>query len=690
MGNNTVTLDTTNRQQMLAYELIANTNSSFFLTGRAGSGKTTFLNNVQKMVRDKQFLTLAPTGVAAILAGGDTIHSFFGLPMQVCTPGTVGKMSQAKILTLLHTDTIIIDEVSMARCDLIDAIDFTMRYYMRNNLPFGGKQMVFVGDMFQLPPVSRAADREVLQDIYRTDSFFFYQANAIKRLRLVKIEFEKVYRQEDADFLKLLDDVRLHRVTPFDLMRLNTRLRTPSKADGAVITLASRNETADQINQSRLDAIGAPEFSFEGTVEGNFDEKRFPVEKTLRLKVGAQVMFTRNDSHRRWANGTLATVSELSENEIKVSLTTGETYQVDCCSWESFVYEYDSEAKKLKKEIQGTFTQYPLKLAWAITIHKSQGTTFDKMVLDLSKGIFAPGQLYVALSRVKSLDGLFLTRSIIPQYARTSQEVLNFAGDYNNLQSVTNEIESGKAVYAAFKENDYDTAAVQYLRLIQRKTKEGDIAEAMHQAKRMMSTMISDEALYGAIDGIPETLAASRSWDEEFLVALLALYSGDYELAIDCCNDLILRQPCADTLFIKARALAMLGRDTEADEVNVTLADFFDMSTPDAKVLYEIAMLNDRIGDPCLDYMKSLVDIRPKYDRGILAMRNLLSHADIKVETDHDKENELVDAFNSDMSDEDFAQKLKMARKEVAKSVTDLVNRIRKMSFNQDSEQENA
>ena len=594
-------------------------------------------------------------------------------------------MSQAKILTLLHSDTIIIDEVSMARCDLIDAIDFTIRCYMRNNLPFGGKQMVFVGDMFQLPPVSRAADREVLRDIYSTDSFFFYHANAIKRLRLVKIEFEKVYRQEDADFLKLLDDVRLHKITPFDLMKLNTRLRTPSKEDGAVITLASRNETADQINQSRLDAIDATEFTFEGTVEGVFDEKRFPVEKTLRLKVGAQVMFTRNDPHRRWANGTLATIKELSENEIKVTLPNDETYQVDCCSWESFAFEYDSETKKLKKERQGTFTQFPLKLAWAITIHKSQGTTFDKMILDLSKGIFAPGQLYVALSRVKSLAGLFLTKSIIPQYARTSQEVLNFSGDYNNLQSVTNEIESGKAVYAALKENDYDTVAVQYLRLIHKKATEDDIAEAIHQAKRMMSTMIGDETLFGAIGNIPETLAASRSWDEEFLVALFALYSGDYELAIGCCNDLLQRQADANVLFIKARALSKLGRIQEADETNITLSNFFDMSTPDAKVLYEIAMLNETIGDPCLEYMRNLVDIRPKYDRGILAMRQLLKHAGIQVETNPDKANELIDEFNSDMPEEDFARMLKTARKEAASSVADLVNRIRKMSFEQES-----
>ena len=675
------TLNTNDKQQMLAYELIAHTNSSFFLTGRAGTGKTTFLKNVQELVKEKQFLTLAPTGVAAILAGGDTIHSFFGLPMQVCTPGTIGKMSKTRILTLLHADTIIIDEVSMARCDLIDAIDYTMRHYLRNSLPFGGKQMVFVGDMFQLPPVVKPVDREVLQDIYRADSYFFYRSFAIQRLRLVKIEFEKIYRQEDADFLKMLDDIRLHKVTPFDLARLNSRLCTPTKEDGSVITLASRNDTADQINQSRLDAIDALEFAYEGTVEGVFDEKRFPVEKTLRLKVGAQVMFTRNDQTRRWANGTLATVAELSENEIKVRLDNGKVYQVECCSWESFTYEYDSEKKKLTKNQQGAFTQFPLKLAWAITIHKSQGTTFEKMVLDLSRGVFAPGQLYVALSRVRSLDGLFLTRSIIPQFAQTSQEVLNFAGDYNNLQSVTNEIESGKAVYAAFRDNDYDAASAQYLRLIHKKASEGDIAEAIQQAGRLMNTMIADEHLFGAIDGIPENLAASRSWDEEFLVALLGLYCGNYELALDCANDLLLRKHCSEVLFIKARALTKLEHLSEADEANVALSEFFDMSKPDAKVLYEIAMLNDRIGDPCLDYMKCLVDIRPKYDRGILAMRGFLKKAIIPVEGNPDKENELLDAFNSDQSDDEFASLLKKARKEAAKSVSDLVNRIRKMDF---------
>jgi len=685
MNGTPTTIDNTNKQQMLAYELIANTNSCFFLTGRAGSGKTTFLNNVQKIVKWKQFLTLAPTGVAAILAGGDTIHSFFGLPLEVCTPGTIGEMNQAKILTLIHSDTIIIDEISMARCDLIDAVDHTIRHYMHNNLPFGGKQIVFVGDMFQLPPVCKPSDRHVLQDIYQTDVFFFYQANAIKRLRLCKIEFEKVYRQADADFLELLDNVRLHKVSPDDLMRLNSRIHTPSKEDGAVITLTSRNDIADQINTNQLNAIDTPEFIFEGTVEGNFDVKRFPVEKTLRLKEGAQIMFTRNDSLRRWANGTLGTVSKLSDNEIRVTLNNGETYRVDCCSWESYAFEYDKEKKKLRKELQGTFTQYPLKLAWAITIHKSQGTTFDKMILDLNKGIFLPGQLYVALSRVRTLDGLFLTKNVIPQYAQTSQEVLDFSGDFNNLQVVLNEIESGKAVYSALRENDYDAAAAQYLRLVYKKTLDGDIAEAIHQSKRLMNTMISDESLYGLVEGVPSNLSASQSWDEEFLVALFALYSGNYELALSCCNDLVKRQPCTDVLFLKARALTMLGRNSEADDVNVALSEFFDMSVPDMKVLFEIATLNERIGEPSVEYMKHLVDVRPKYDHGIIAMRQMLCRAGIMLDRNHDGENELLDAFCSTMPDDEFLILLKKARQVASKSVSDLVNRIRRLTFSKEN-----
>ena len=448
-------IDKNNKEQLQAFDFIANTNSSFFLTGRAGTGKTTFLHNVQKMV-GKNFVILAPTGVAAILAGGDTIHSFFGLPLEVCAPGTCGRMNPERILTLRHADTIIIDEVSMVRCDIIDAIDYTMRKMLRTTLPFGGKQVIFMGDMFQLPPVVKTGvEKEMLRDVYRTEEFFFYKANVIKRMRLAKIEFQKVYRQdEDQTFLRILENVRLNKVTPEDIMQLNKRVQSPTAEDELVITLASVNKTADKINQERLAAIDAEAFLYEGTITGKFEEKKFPVDLELYLKVGAQVMFTRNDQQRRWANGTLAKVVKLNKDEIHVKLESGDTYVVPCCSWDSCTYEYDRETKKIKKEVVGTFTQYPLKLAWAITVHKSQGMTFDKMSIDLSRGFFASGQLYVALSRVRTLEGLFLSRNIVPQYAYTNREIISFAIGYNDDRTINNEIESGKAVFELLQKNE--------------------------------------------------------------------------------------------------------------------------------------------------------------------------------------------------------------------------------------------
>ncbi|WP_092070945.1 AAA family ATPase [Prevotella sp. tf2-5] len=674
-------IDTQNKQQVMAFELIANTNSSFFLTGRAGTGKTTFLRNVQKMV-DKQFITLAPTGVAAILAGGDTIHSFFGLPMDVCTPGTLGKMNEARILTLIHTDTIIIDEVSMVRCDIIDAIDYTMRKTLRSSLPFGGKQMIFVGDMFQLPPVlKKGVESDLMHDLYHADDCFFYKADAIKRMRVVKIEFQKVYRQEDEVFLKILESVRLNKTTPEILMRLNERVCQPTKEDGMVITLASRNCTADSVNQKCLAEIEAEEYTYEGTVTGKFEEKRFPVDMTLKLKVGAQVMFTRNDQHKRWVNGTIGTVTKLAKDEIQVT-TGGATYVVPNCSWESYSYEYDKEERKMKKELMGTFTQYPLRLAWAITVHKSQGMTFDKLYLDLSRGMFAAGQLYVALSRVRSLDGLFLSRPIIPQYAHTSREVLSYASGYNDEHVISNEIESGKAVYQLLAHHDYDEAAKQYLMLVQKKAADGDIKEAMQQAKRFLDTVICDEELFGCIDEVPEELIAADHWAPKFLVALLSLYAGKYEQALAYADSVLSQHQCQEVLYVKSRCLAKLERYQEADAVNVLMGDVFDMSTPDVKVLYMIAMLNElHIGDPGLNLMQELLKARPKYDKGILSLRYLMKRKGLSLVKASDDPRELVDDFNSDITEEEFAQRLRTAHEKAPKAVEYLLRLIRKQVF---------
>lgn len=686
MKNNTQPrIDESNPQQMLAYELIANTNSSFFLTGRAGTGKTTFLKNVQELVTHKQFITLASTGVAANLAGGDTVHSFFGLPLEVCTPGTFGNVKQARILTLLHVDTIIIDEVSMMRCDVVDAVDYTLRKILRTTQPFGGKQIIFVGDMFQLPPVvSQDAERELLHDIYQTNEFFFYKADAIKRIRLPKIEFQKVYRQDgDAQFLHILENIRLNKVTPENIMCLNKRVCQPQKEDGLVITLASLNKTANRINQQRLTEIDSEEFIYEGTVIGQYDDKKMPVDLNLRLKVGAQVMFTRNDVQRRWANGTLGKVVKLTKEEIQVELNNGNTYVVPCCSWDSINYEYDRDSRKLKKEVTGTFTQYPLKLAWAITVHKSQGMTFDKMSLDLSHGLFAAGQLYVALSRVRSLEGLFLSKDVIPQYAYTSREILDYASEYNDEQLINNEIESGKAVYGSLQRNDYDDAAKRYLLLVEKKVVEGDINEAMCQANRFLDTLICDDDLYGCICEVPESLLGDGHWTSIFLAALLCLYANKPEQALEYAEDALAMHHSQEALYIKSRALARLERYAEADKVNGVMGDVFDMATPDAKVLYMIAMLNElHVGDPGLDLMRKLVEARPKYDRGILSMRMLMKGHNILLESP--SESELVEAFNSDIEDVEFATKLKECREKAPKSVAYLIQRIKKQEFNEE------
>ena len=678
-----VQIDTRNRQQMRAYELIADTNCSFFLTGRAGTGKTTFLRNVQKKV-DKQFITLAPTGVAAILAGGETIHSFFGLPLEVCTPETCGRMNATKISTLRHVDTIIIDEVSMVRCDIVDAIDYTLRMVLRTTQPFGGKQIIFVGDMFQLPPVVKpGAERSLLHDIYQTDDFFFYKADVLKHMQLPKIEFRKVYRQcNDEQFLHILEDVRMNKVTPEEISCLNRRVSQPKSDDGMVITLASLNKTAESINQRRLAEIKAKEYTYRGTIEGKFEDKKLPVEINLRLKVGAQVMFTRNDQQKRWANGTLAKVVKLTNDEIHVALNDGSVYQVPLASWDSMSYEYNREERKLKKEKTGTFTQYPLRLAWAITIHKSQGMTFDKMSLDLSRGLFAAGQLYVALSRVRSLDGLFLSTEVNPRYANTSREIIAYASGYNDERVINGEIESGKAVYAALRKNDYDGAAGQYLLQVHKAAQTGDIKEAMRQSKRFLDMLICDDDLIGSIEDVPVNLLPSDHWPSKFLAALLGLYAGKFEQALVWADEVLSNHKCPEILYVKSRALTMLERYKEADEVNVLLAEFFDMATPDAKTLYIIAMLNElHVGDPGLNLMQKLVEIRPNYDRGIHAMRMLMKRHGIML--DKSRECEPVEAFNSGMTEAEFDFRLKECRRKTPESVDSLIESIKRQDFHQ-------
>lgn len=402
----------------------------------------------------------------------------------------------------------------------------------------------------------------------------------------------------------------------------------------------------------------------------------------LKLKVGAQVMFTRNDQQKRWANGTLGTVSKLSKDEIQVTINNRETYAVPCCTWDSISYEYDREERKLKKEVIGTFTQFPLKLAWAITIHKSQGMSFDKLSIDLSRGMFAAGQLYVALSRVRSLRGLYLSRPIIPQYAHTSREVLSYANGYNDVQVITSEIESGKAVYQLLNNHDFDEAAKQYLLLVQKKATEGDIKEAMQQTKRFLDTVICDEDLFGVIDEIPVHLMEADHWAPKFLVALLSLYAGEYEQALKYVESVLASHNCQEAFYVKLRCLVKLGRYSEAGDVSSLIGDVLEKAIPDAKNLYQIGVLNElHLDEPGLKPMQHLIAVRPKYNRGILTLRNMMKRKDLLLVKTFDEPRELVDDFNSDISDKDFAQKLVTCREKAPKEVEYLLRMIRRQEF---------
>lgn len=636
-------------QQRQAYELIKNTYTSFFLTGKAGSGKTTFLRRVQNEI-DKNFVVLAPTGVAAILAGGQTIHSFFGFPLEVMPIGNVGNIKQESCNIIKNVDTIIIDEVSMVRCDIIDAIDATLRSCLCSTAPFGGKQMVFVGDLFQLEPVLvGGTDKEVIRDNYNTDKPFFFKAKVFNQMRLPKIEFEKIYRQEDTNFLGILNNIRKGIVNSDELRLLNNRMSFSAPENEMVITLCSVNKRADQINANRLEAIPKQAYTFEGKIEKEFDEKKIPVSKLLTLKEGAQVMFCRNDQLHRWANGTLGTVSKIDADNIFVKVDDKE-FKVEKVTWEATSYKYDHETKKVEKKVIGTYTQYPLKLAWAITIHKSQGMTFDKIIVDLGKGIFSNGQLYVALSRVKSLDGLFLTHPILPSYVRQSKEVLSYAANYNDDDLIKGEIEKGKQVYESLKKKDYDAASLCLLRMAMTCTKDRKYKEAIYLLRSMFDTMISDEHMMNTLEKAP-IVENDNTITSNILNAVFSLYSGEYEKGIMFANRILEVKQCKEALFVKSRCLAMLGKYSEADSVNVVLAERMSKAY-DAKVYFTVATVNKQIGDPYLSTIQNVIHHFPHYTTAIVKLRAMMHSDNIPLLTQDS--NVLVDAFNGGIDEESF------------------------------------
>lgn len=444
----------------MAERYVKSTARSVFLTGKAGTGKTTFLKYITKTA-SKRFVVLAPTGVAAVNAGGSTIHSFFQLPLcpylpdvkelvtEYQLPEKYSGLRKERIKIIRTLDLLIIDEISMVRADLMDAVDMTLRRYRRNDSPFGGVQLLMIGDAQQLSPVVRDEDRKYMEQVY--PSPYFFHSKALQKLQYVTIEFEKVYRQKDREFLEILNAVRENRVTRETLEVLNSRVMpgtdrdkgAPDSGDDSAepIRLTTHNRLADAVNSRKLEALPGDEYQFEAEVEGDFPETSYPAEYVLTLKKGAQVMFLRNDPDGMFFNGKIGKVESVEpDGKIMVSDTDGNLMPVVQAEWENVKYAIDAESGEIRQNTAGVFRQIPLRVAWAITIHKSQGLTFDRVIIDAGAA-FAFGQVYVALSRCRTLDGITLESPIRPAAICSDAYVAEFNAAMPSSETLLSNLE---------------------------------------------------------------------------------------------------------------------------------------------------------------------------------------------------------------------------------------------------------
>lgn len=396
--------------------IVEKTDMSLFLTGKAGTGKTTFLREVVRYTK-KKCIVLAPTGIAAVNAGAMTIHSFFqfglGLFVQgVIEPKSDFRINKSKLELIRHLQLLIIDEVSMVRADLMDHIDVELRRIRRNSKPFGGVQLLMIGDLQQLPPIAHGGEDELLRQYYKT--LYFFSSAALKSMKYSCIELKNVYRQTDRHFIDILNHARDCTLTSQDISDLNARYIpgfSPKPEDG-YIRLMTHNRQVDYVNETELEKLDSKPYTFVAAVTGTFPEESYPTADSLTLKKGAQVMFIKNDPERRFINGTLGEVKSIDKNSIAVRLAeSGTVIDVEPMEWQNIRYQFDEESKEISSKQIGRFKQYPLKAAWAITVHKSQGLTFDKAIIDVHAA-FSPGQAYVALSRCRTLDGLVLSSPV--------------------------------------------------------------------------------------------------------------------------------------------------------------------------------------------------------------------------------------------------------------------------------------
>lgn len=658
----TFTFDKTNKEQCLALDLVQNTNISFFLTGCAGTGKTTFLQYIQQNVK-KQFVLVAPTGIAALVAGGTTIHSFFGMPWEPITSKTTlddFSLNDSKWETLRAVDTIIIDEVSMVRCDMIDGIDKVLRAATLSSLPFGGKQIIFSGDLYQLDPVYQTNDEGLVnfyQEEYHTYKPYFFYAHVFQQMKLFRIELQKVYRQKDAQFLSILKHIRQCEYIRNDIELLNTTGLANDTVNQMLdkdeqLTLSAYRATVDAINEKKLQELPEPSYTYTGQIEGKFNKNNFPAPMELTLKIGARVMFVKNDSNHLWVNGTLGTVENLSEEDIEVVLDNGLLVNVDRERWDAIEYEYDKETGVLDKVVVGSYSQYPLTLAWAITIHKSQGMTFDKVTIDLERGIFAAGQLYVALSRVTSLKGMALNAIIKPSYIKPKKEVEQFMQQDRLLHDIENAIVQNEGYYKAFRKQDYDVAMKEINRQFASAIEAHDMDFANILATHLMDNTYNPEEFLA--DSLPQSVIIEKGMRNMLTNAIISAKNAQYDEALNYIRRGLVLQPSTHLYYLKSIILFELKRFEEAKQLHMEWKQYLKKHYDEVNTTYLlcVARTNFELGLPYIKEMQRIIRRNKSYYPFILRLRNMMLHDNDYLEED----NVLAQAFNS--SDSDFEELL--------------------------------
>ena len=406
-------------------KLINDTSTNLFITGKAGSGKSTLLEYFRQNT-DKNIVTLANQGITAIKAKGQTIHSFFKFRPHFISDQDIKILIGDKKEVLQNLDTILIDEISMVRADLFDAINLSLKKNRKNNKPFGGVQIILFGDVMQIDPIVSSVEKEVMEKFYPNGRFFF-NSNIYKEGNFKQIELTKIFRQSDETFINLLNKIRINKATNSDLSILNKRIVTYDNVPEGTIVLAPTNRKVDDINNTNLYKLKTPTYNYDAIVKGPWKDKEYPVKKEIILKVGAQIMITKNDADevKRWVNGTLGIITFLSKDQIKVKIKD-KIFSIGKTKWDKYSYQFTGN--KVNTFSVGSFIQFPIKLAWATTIHKSQGQTFDKVAIDMDTGSFAHGQTYVALSRAKTIEGISLLKKINKKDIIFDSKVLDFIG----------------------------------------------------------------------------------------------------------------------------------------------------------------------------------------------------------------------------------------------------------------------